>query len=99
MAQMGEWPLDSGQDVNSTPRYVNGFQVLWSQWDFMFSLHHVYSVAGADGSAQDGRVSVARLVMSPQHMKALLKVVQEQVGNYEKRFGVIPLLEETPGAS
>ncbi len=32
----------------------------------------------------------ARIITSPQHAKALLRTLAENVSRYEKRFGVIP---------
>jgi hypothetical protein len=32
----------------------------------------------------------ARMITSPQHAKALLRTLAENVSRYEKRFGVIP---------
>jgi hypothetical protein len=32
----------------------------------------------------------ARVITSPQHAKSLLRTLAENIGRYEKRFGVIP---------
>ncbi|HUT54513.1 MAG TPA: DUF3467 domain-containing protein [bacterium] len=39
----------------------------------------------------------SRVIMAPEHAKRLLKVLTDNIANYEKRFGEIKLPEPHPG--
>lgn len=39
----------------------------------------------------------SRIIMAPEHAKRLLKVLEENVANYEKRFGEINIPEPPSG--
>ena len=40
----------------------------------------------------------SRLITSPRHAKRLLRALQNNLDRFEKKFGIIDLGEETPGA-
>jgi Protein of unknown function (DUF3467) len=83
-----------------TFRYTNGAAILFSPWDF--SLLFTQGVPGSAPSPElastqapiaaplPGPELVARIVMSPQHAKAMLKALGENIAEYEKRYGAIP---------
>lgn len=39
----------------------------------------------------------ARIIMTPPHAKSLLGALEQNLGNYEKQFGTIPVLGTLPG--
>jgi hypothetical protein len=68
--------------------YSNSVQIRVSPWDFSFRFGHV-SPVGQDREIAQYDVTV---MMSPQHAKATFRLLEQQVANYEKRFGEIPIL-------
>jgi hypothetical protein len=82
------------------PTYINGVQVLFSPWDFNVLLFHgfpgnVTLPAEPGGSVEIGieQRLLHRVVMSPQHAKALLRALGENVEKYEKEHGEIPVID------
>jgi hypothetical protein len=41
----------------------------------------------------------ARIIMTPQHTKMLLNAIHDNVDKYEKKFGEIKLMGESPGGA
>jgi hypothetical protein len=86
----------SGAGVS--PQYCNGVQVFTSSWDFNFEFYHVVPILGE----QEGepptitRNVVQRTVMSPQHAKAFLEVLGQNVVAWEAQFGEIQTPPENP---
>lgn len=39
----------------------------------------------------------SRIVMTPQHAKALLATLETNIAKYEKEFGKIPMVSQDPG--
>ena len=77
--------------------YVNGVQVLASQWDFTILFVQTSATAsGKQPSEQFGievtRNLVGRFVMSPQHAKAFAEILRQNVQTYEAQHGEIPLM-------
>jgi Protein of unknown function (DUF3467) len=80
--------------------YCNAVQIFFSPWEFNFELAHLAPEVRIEpmepsGQAPEPAVEVhkhivAKVVMSPQHTKALLKVLRDNVANYEGQFGEIP---------
>jgi hypothetical protein len=83
----------------TVPIYANGVEVVFSQWDFTFNLSHLFGTGTEEGKPAVGKQSVARVVMSPQHTKAFLSVLRQNVGAYEERFGPIPDFIGKPATS
>src|SRR4051794_29023173 len=87
------YPLGPPRAARSSalPDYVNAVNMQLSPWDFTFQFNHLYRVVDEDGDI-DPQVQaevVARLVMSPQHAKAFLKIIAEQIEKWEQIFGEI----------
>lgn len=72
------------------PVYSNMVNIIHGPFDFTFNFVKV--------SPPTGDV-VARVMMSPQHAKALLKALQENIGKYENSFGEIKDTPDRPAPS
>ncbi len=71
-------------------RYVNGVLVQQSPWDFVLDLRHQYLIADRGREGEEPSVAsqtVARIVMSPQHAKALHALLGEALSAWEQSFG------------
>lgn len=82
-----------GASVLPSPTYANGLEIVLSQWDFTFYFSHLFGARQPGTEGQPPQVvsqDVARIVMSPQHAKAALKVLQGHVDGYEQVNGPIP---------
>jgi flagellar protein FlaG len=77
--------------------YSNSVQIRVSVWDF-------FLVFGTLQQQTETEVEVSNfqgVYLSPQQAKALLAILQQNVGNYEKTFGEIkldPRMTAAPGA-
>lgn len=105
---MASGPNISFQPVGTMPPgvYCNAVQILFSPWDFNLELSQLAPEATLEvssappGETPEAAVSgvqihkhvVSRVVMSPQHTKALLKVLEDNIAKYEASFGEIPSL-------
>lgn len=78
--------------------YANAVQILFGPWDLMLDFSHIAPVqkvvTGEDGE-QTVETSVAtqaaqRVVMSPQHAKALFEILRQNLETYEGQYGEIP---------
>src|ERR1700682_3789818 len=70
--------------------YVNMALINHSETEFTLDMIYV--------QPQQPKAKVrARLITSPKHMKRLLLAMQERVGRYEQRFGVIDVPIFPPG--
>jgi len=79
--------------------YVNGVQVLVSQWDFTLLFSQASGTpgvpqAGEEPSIQVTRNFIGRFAMSPQHAKAFSELLRRNVQLYEAQYGEIPVLLE-----
>jgi len=70
---------------DATPLYSNHMQILVSPWDLTFRFG-VVTLAGDHVGAKE----VARVILSPQHAKAALRLFERQMRVYEERHGEIP---------
>jgi hypothetical protein len=73
--------------------YANGARVLLSPWDF--SLEFSYQVPQQDettGEITAARLAGQRITMSPQHFKAMLRIMEENLREYERNFGEVPVI-------
>jgi hypothetical protein len=71
--------LESGQYSNAAYAHVSPFEV-------------VIDFARVTPGSKRARV-VTRVVMSPQHAKALMQMLRDQVEQYEKQIGALPALQ------
>lgn len=79
--------------------YCNNLQVEVTPWDFKFYFGEIEK-----GDPDPTKTYIAKLYiedrvrvsMSPQHAKAMLKVLQENVTQYELQVGKIPTQPEAP---
>ena len=75
--------------------YTNGVAGQLSQWDITLFFQYNTAALPVTGTAVEPvSQSVAKLVMSPQHAKALIAVVQDAVAKWERAFGDLPGLDK-----
>ena len=79
--------------------YVNGAEILTSQWEFTLLFSQVSATprpeqAGAEPAYQVTKSLVGRFAMSPQHAKAFVEAMHQNVRSYEEQFGEIPLFPQ-----
>jgi hypothetical protein len=62
-----------------------------SAWDFTFTFTHLVATpkGGPDEPPEIANYLVERIVMSPQHTKAFLRVLSENMAQYEERMGEV----------
>lgn len=87
--QIGIPNIGTTQDVG---RYVNSVGIQVSQWDLSIDFYHQFGFASPSG-AQRAQQIVCKTVMSPMHAKALAKVLQIAVDQWEEKFGPLPSTE------
>ncbi len=87
--------MADGQDikVNFPPNlhggvYSNNMVVTHTKEEFILDFLMVAPPAGA---------VTARVIVSPGHMKRILKALQDNISKYEKSFGMIEIAEEPKG--
>jgi flagellar protein FlaG len=84
--------LNKGPDYREN--YANSVQVRVSLWDFFLTF-------GIVDQTTPENVTIANfqgVYLSPQQAKALLNVLQQNLGQYENAFGEIKLEPQAPGA-
>ena len=94
MAQFAAHRTEYSHNDFTAPTYANAFNVFWSQWDFLMSFQHNFVIIPDDSDPSYARDSVSRVVMSPQHAKALSEILLDQVKKYEAKYGKIKLVDE-----
>lgn len=75
--------------------YSNNAQLRTSNWDVSCVFGEIVGEESAGAPIIEQRVSV---VMSPQHAKAFLRLLQENIRKYEEAFGEIKWQPEKPAA-
>jgi Protein of unknown function (DUF3467) len=102
----GQGPVIQVQGVQGVNTiYVNGIAILYSAWDFSLVFLRglpAESGAGAGGgehSFETTAQAVSSVVMSPQHAKAMLKALADNIQAYEKEHGEIPVVKPAPGSA
>jgi|SRR4051812_35284190 hypothetical protein len=75
--------------------YANDVNVSNSPWDFVFDFAQLVGAprVAPPAEGEDAEVLkhvVGRFVMSPQHTKAFLQVLAENIARYEAQWGDIP---------
>ena len=66
--------------------YANSIDILMSVYDFIITIGQMRA-SGPDSVVIEQQ---ARVIMSPQHVKILAKLLAQKVVQYEATFGVIP---------
>jgi len=101
---MATVPNISFQPGGSGPgTYCNAVQILFSPWEFNWELSQMAPEATLETTEPEGlppqaavtgvqiyKHVISRVVMSPQHAKAVLTIMQENIAKYEEQFGTIP---------
>ena len=73
--------------------YANSIQIRVSVWDFLLVFGRLQPVTAQEVEVQNFQ----GIYLSPQQAKALLKLMQQNVSQYEAAFGEINLEPATPG--
>src|SRR5437660_1194384 len=73
--------------------YVNSVQIEVSPWDFKFRLGHIMQATTQMLMIEE----TAHMYMSPQHAKAMLKILSRTLKGYEDKFGTITDVELSLG--
>ena len=73
--------------------YVNGLSILYSPYDFSFLFQRAVPSEPLSESGAIEQDVVARVVMSPEHAKAMTKVLKANLESYEKENGEIPAID------
>ncbi len=86
--------------LSNTPDYREGYansvQVRVSVWDFLLIFGRIQPQVSGDVEVQNFQ----GIYLSPQQAKALMTILEQNVGQYEKTFGEIkldPNMAHTPG--
>lgn len=99
MSEQGPFRLSLGPGgISGPPLYSNNVQILLSTWDFTFEFSQLL-LGTPDEENQPPTLSVGaaqRIIMSPQHAKAFLNVLRENVAQWEQQFGEIRLPPPNP---
>jgi hypothetical protein len=82
----GQDQLESVRSDNFVKLYANSARVETTFWDMKIFFGEIVITTGAKPYLEES-VSVA---MSPQHAKALLGVLSQNVSQYESMFGKLP---------
>jgi len=72
--------------------YANSVDILVSVYDFVLTLGQMHPT-GPDSVVIEQQ---ARVIMSPQHLKTLTKVLADRVAQYESAYGPIPAAPNEP---
>lgn len=80
-------------DVTALGQYVNMVVAQHSHSEFVLDFIFIQP-----GGQLKGRVR-SRIILAPEHAKRLLRVLQDNIGRYEQRFGEIRIPELPPGAT
>jgi hypothetical protein len=74
--------------------YANSVQVRMSVWDFQL----VFGTMSQDSPDELTVKNFQGIYLSPQQAKALLNILNHNVGQYEQTFGTIALDQQVPQA-
>ncbi len=84
---MKEFKLELDRDT-AVGRYANLAVIAHTRNEFVFDFAFVYP--------RQQPLVTSRVITSPQHAKALLKSLEDNIRRYEARFGEIPALPARP---
>ena len=82
------------QDNPPSSFYANSVELRISNWDFRFRFGEIIDDHQQDESGNV--IERVRIIMSPQHTKAFLAVLTDNVRKYEATFGEIRVNPVTP---
>ena len=77
----------SDQDLKGG--YTNVAKITHSQEEFILDFFSLVENTGT---------LVSRVIMSPGHMKRFVRALEENLKNYEDRFGTVPVGEAPPAS-
>lgn len=87
------WAVPS-ESVGTPTLYVNGIAILFSPWDFSLMFLRGLPAESPDESSEHNFATTSRVVqsvvMSPQHAKAMLNALTQNIQAYEQQHGEIP---------
>jgi flagellar protein FlaG len=95
MSQTPPPQIRIGQRADYRETYSNSVQVRANLWDFFLSF-------GVLDQASPEGVSIQNfqgIYLSPQQAKALLNILQQNIGQYEATFGELRLEPQPPGGA
>lgn len=69
--------------------YVNGVQSSISEFDFTLSFLRSTPVVDSGATQGDRQELVSQVTMSPRYAKSLCALLQQNIAEYETRFGAI----------
>lgn len=95
MTEDSNWLDSSISEEFVPPSYVNRFEIVWANFDFLWSFHHVFKFPSELNRSELVKSEVSNLVMSPQLAKAISIILGDQIAKYESRFGTIEVDEES----
>jgi hypothetical protein len=90
--------LGSSGGVGGPTAYSNNVQLLLSSWDITFEFSQ-FALIPSEEEGQPpvaSKIIVQRIVMSPQHAKAFLNILSENLDAWERQFGEIQLPRQEP---
>ena len=79
-------PIIQSEDYRTI--YSNAASLSFTPWDFRFTFSQLVDKGAREAVVQDE----ACVVLSPQHAKVMVEMLQTTVAQYEAQFGVIPLI-------
>jgi hypothetical protein len=80
--------LESDRATNFASLYAGTVRIWVSPFEFVFAFGHIE--AGVQRNAVPRLIEVGQVIMSPQHAKALSRVLAGRVRIYEQQYGEIP---------
>ena len=79
--------VTSSQTADYRDNYANSVQVRMSVWDFFL----VFGTMRQDSPQEVKLENFQGIYLSPQQAKALLQILEHNLGQYEKAFGELTL--------
>jgi len=86
----GQPEVIKNPEVVVTSVYSNNATVEMTPWDFRITFAEIIRVEPSEPSGKIFVDDRAKITMSPQHAKALVQILQNNIAQYEKNMGVIP---------
>jgi hypothetical protein len=92
---MPRWTVQVPTDASvGLVQYCNAAQVIATEWDISLDFSQLVPFPPQEPGGQPSvaRNTVARIIMSPQHAKAFSELLRQNVADYERQHGELPLL-------
>src|SRR5215470_10915556 len=93
MNQPGAPKIQLVNDADYRENYANSVQIRLNLWDFFLMFGRVNQTTQEEVQIHNFQ----GIYLSPQQAKALLKLMQQNVSQYEAAFGEINLEPQSPG--